>query len=183
MTEEEKIEFLLSRGVEEIISEGALREKLRSGKPLRVKYGVDPTTGALHLGHYVALRKLRQFQKLGHKVILLIGGFTARFGDPTDKLEARKLRSKEEVKKCARSYLAQVGKVLDLRKVEVKDNSEWFDKMKLEEFLQLLSHFTHARLIERDMFQERMAKNKPIRAHELLYPVLRAYDWVKLRPD
>lgn len=180
---EEKITFLLTRGVEEIISESALRERLRQGQPLRIKYGVDPTTADLHLGHYVALRKLRQFQELGHKVILLIGGFTARFGDPTDKLKTRGLRSKSEVEKMARSYLDQAKLVLDMKKIEVENNSEWYDKMKTEELLHILARFNYARLIERDMFQERIRKNKPIRMHELIYPVLQAYDSVMLKAD
>ncbi len=182
-TMEEKIDFLLSRGVEEVISEPALRERLRKGDSLRIKYGVDPTTADLHLGHYAVLRKLKQFQELGHKVILLIGGFTARFGDPTDKLKARELRSKEEVKEMARSYLEQAKLVLDLRKIEVRDNSEWYDRMRLESFLQILSRFNYARLIERDMFQERIKRHKAIRMHELLYPVLQAYDSVVLEAD
>ncbi|MCD6195086.1 tyrosine--tRNA ligase [bacterium] len=180
---EEKIDFLFSRGVEEIISESALRERLRQDQPLRVKYGVDPTTADLHLGHYAVLRKLRQFQELGHKVILLIGGFTARFGDPTDKLKVRELRPKKEVEKMARSYLDQARLVLDMKRIEVRDNSEWYDKMNLEKFLQIVSRFNYARLIERDMFQERIKKNKPIRMHELLYPVLQAYDSVVLEAD
>jgi len=126
---------------------------------------------------------MRLLQELGHKVILLIGGFTARLGDPTDETEARRLRSKEEVKEANRTYLDQVKNVLDLKNVEVRDNSEWYDQMKLDNFLRLLSKFNLARLLERDMFQARIKKNQSIAMHEIVYPVLQAYDSVELKAD
>jgi len=183
MTEEQKIDFLLSRGVEEVISENALKEKLKKGHPLRIKYGIDPTTKDFHFGYLVALRKLRFFQKLGHKVIMLIGGFTARFGDPSAKLKTRKLRPKEDVAEQAQAYLDQIKKILDIDEIEIRDNSEWYDKMSAEELLKLAANFSHAQLIERDMFQERIKNNQRIGVHELFYPTLQAYDSVVLKAD
>ncbi|MFC1617968.1 tyrosine--tRNA ligase [Patescibacteria group bacterium] len=183
MANNKQIDALLSRGVEEIIVEKELREKLASGKKLRVKHGVDPTSKNLHIGHAVVYWKLKEFQDLGHTIVFLIGGFTARFGDPTDKEEARQMRTKEEVEQEADNYLNQVGKILDLKKTEVRYNSEWYDKMSAEELLRIMSRFTVARMLERDMFQERMKKKLDIGLHEIVYPVLQGYDSVALKDD
>jgi len=179
----EKINFLLERGVEEVISLDSLREKLVKGKILRIKYGIDPTTKEFHYGYLVNLLRLKILSELGHKVIILLGGFTARFGDPTGKLKTRKLRSKEEVREAAKNYINCVKKIIDLNNIEIRDNSEWYDRMSAEELLNLASHFSHARLIERDMFQQRIKEGKKIGIHELLYPILQAYDSVVLKAD
>lgn len=178
-----KYNELINRGVEEIIGEKELLKMLASGKKLRIKHGIDPTSTDIHLGYAVIYQKLKEFQELGHKIIFLIGDFTGRFGDPTDKLKTRKMRSAEEVKKTASKYLEQVGKILDLKKTEVRYNSEWYDKMTLEDFLHIKSNFSHAQLIERDMFQERIKKGLEINAREIDYPILQAYDSVILKDD
>lgn len=174
---------LLERGVSEVIIRENLEKKLRSGKKLRVKHGVDPTTTDLHLGYSVIYRKLRKFQELGHTVVFLIGSFTARFGDPTDKGAARQMRTKKEVEETAKNYIQQVGKILDVKKLEIRYNGEWFDKFSAEDLLRLMSEFTTARMMERDMFQERQREGKDIGLHEPVYPVLQAYDSVMLRSD
>lgn len=177
------IQELLTRGVSEIIIGKDLEEKLRSGKKLRVKHGVDPTTKDLHLGYSVIYKKLRHFQDLGHTVIFLIGSFTARFGDPTDKASTRQMRTKEEVMETAADYIKQVGKILDLKKLEIRYNGEWYDKMSAEELLKLMSKFTVARMLERDMFEERIKEGKDIGLHEPVYPILQGYDSVMLKSD
>jgi len=178
-----KIEEILNKGVEKVIKRQELSKKLMSKRKLRVKHGVDPTTKDLHLGHSVVYLKLKELQVLGHKIVFLIGDFTGRFGDPSEKLETRTLKPKKEVRSLAQNYLRQVGKVLDLKKTEVRYNSEWYDKMKADELLMLMSRFTTARMLERDMFQERMKKGLDIGLHEPVYPVLQAYDSVMLKSD
>lgn len=178
------IEQILTRGVKKIIERGSLEKKLRSGKILRVKHGVDPTTPDLHLGYAVVYRKLRQLQDLGHTVIFLIGDFTGRFGDPTDKKEeARSLRGKKEVQGLAKNYIEQAVKILSKKNLEIRYNSEWYDKMKAEELLRLMSKFTSAQMMQRDMFQERAKKGLEVGFHEPVYPVLQAYDSVMLESD
>ncbi|MBI4280815.1 tyrosine--tRNA ligase [Candidatus Uhrbacteria bacterium] len=183
LTDPKKIKELLTRGVDEVVVLKNLEAKLKSGKQLRVKHGVDPTTPDLHLGYSVVYRKLRVFQELGHKIIFLIGGFTARFGDPTARLETRMLREKKEVAEMAKNYLGQAGKILDMTAVEVRDNSEWYDSMSAEELLRLLSEFTKAQMEERDMFREREKAGLEVRLHELTYPALQGYDSVMLKSD
>lgn len=180
---EDKIKTLLTRGVEEVIKKDSLEKKLRTGRKLRVKHGVDPTTKDLHLGYAVAYWKLREFQEMGHQIVFLIGDFTARFGDPTDELKARKMRTKEQVREMAEDYLNQLGRILDIKKTEVRYNGEWYDKMSAEELLRLASHFTQAGMLERDMFQERIKQKQGIGLHEPIYPVLQAYDSVMLKSD
>jgi len=181
---EEKIGRLLTRGVKKIITRDSLEKKLKSGGVLRVKHGVDPTTADLHLGYAVIYRKLRQFQDLGHKVVFLIGDFTGRFGDPTEKTEgARAMRNKEDVDKLAKNYIEQAGKILDIGKLEIRRNSEWYDKMGAEGLLRLMSKFTVAQMMQRDMFQERIKKGLDIGLHEPVYPVLQGYDSVMLEAD
>ena len=183
ITDQKRIDGLLTKGVEKIIEKDSLIKKLKSGKKLRIKHGVDPTTKDLHLGYAVIYWKLRELQEMGHQVIFLIGDFTARFGDPTDKLESRQMKEKEKVKELAKDYLNQLGKILDLKKTEVRYNGEWYDKMSAEELLKLMGHFTQARMLERSMFKERIKEGKEIRFHEPVYPVLQAYDSVMLKSD
>ena len=178
-----KIKEVLTRGVVEIITRQSLEKKLKQGKKLRIKHGVDPTTPDLHLGHAVVYEKLRAFQELGHKIVFLIGDFTGRFGDPTERLETRALRAKKEVRALAKGYLKQAGKILDIKKTEVRYNSEWYDKMSAEELLHLMSNFTVSQMLQRSMFQKRLEKGKEIGLHEPVYPVLQAYDSVMLKSD
>lgn len=177
------IDEVLTRGVVETVVEASLRAKLASGKVLRIKHGVDPTTNRIHLGYAAIYLKLRDLMELGHTIIFLIGGFTARFGDPTDKLNARTMRSKEEVDETARTYLGQIARILDTSKIEVRNNSEWYDAMSGEDMLRLMSQTTAARMLERDMFQKRMAEGLEIGLHELVYPLLQGFDSVKLASD
>jgi len=179
----EKIETFLQRGVERIVKKDSLLKKLRSGKKLRVKHGVDPTTPNLHLGHAVVYLKLRELQEMGHTIVFLIGDFTARLGDPTEKLEIRQFRTKKEVRAIAKDYVKQVSVLLDPKKTEIRYNSEWYDKMTPEDLLRLMSNFTCARMLERDMFQDRIKQDKDIGLHEPVYPALQGYDSVQLKSD
>jgi tyrosyl-tRNA synthetase len=178
---------IIKRGAAQIISEEELVKKLASSikekKPLVVKAGFDPTAPDIHLGHTVLLRKLRQFQELGHKVVFLIGDFTGRIGDPSGRSEVRKQLSPDEVAKNAATYKKQVSKILDMKKLRVAFNSRWFDKMRGFEFGQLLTHHTATRLLERNDFSLRIAEKKPIFMSELIYPILQGYDSVKLEAD
>ena len=160
-----------------------LAAKLRDDRPLRVKFGADPSAPDLHLGHTVALTKLRQFQDLGHVVIFLIGDFTGMIGDPTGKSETRKALSREEVKTNAETYRQQVFKVLDPARTEVRFNSEWMDRMTAADMVQLCAHYTVARMLERDDFAKRYAEERPIGVHEFLYPLIQGYDSVALQAD
>ncbi|RJO59190.1 tyrosine--tRNA ligase [Candidatus Parcubacteria bacterium] len=179
----ETLEKLLSRGVQDVIKRDELERLLLGKKKLRIKHGVDPTKPDLHLGHAVIYRKLRQFQELGHTVVFLIGDFTARFGDPTDKIKSRSLQSKADVELAAQTYLEQIGKILDKKQLEIRRNSEWYENMRAEELLKLMSHFTVSRMLERDMFQKRLKAQDEIGLHEPVYPVLQAYDSVMLKSD
>lgn len=183
ITDEKMIDEVLSRGVEEAIEMKSLKKKLLSGKQLRIKFGIDPTSPDLHLGHTVPLGKLRQFQELGHQVILLMGDFTACIGDPSGKNEARKMLSREDVKKNLKDYQAQAAKVLDMEKVEVRFNSEWYDKMGYAFLFELTSKFTVARILERDDFKKRMKEDVDVSMLEILYPLLQGYDSVALEAD
>src|SRR5271165_4292097 len=177
----------LKKGVAEIIPEGDLKAKLehslKTGTPLRVYLGVDPTAPDIHLGHTVVLRKLKHFQDLGHTAIFLIGDFSAMIGDPTGRSETRPPLSREEVDANAKTYLAQVFKILDPNKTEVRYNSEWLDKLSSYEVVRLCGHYRLARMLEREDFRSRLANNQPISVHELLYPLLTAYDAVALESD
>lgn len=174
---------LLQRGVEQVIVKSSLTKKLDGGRTLRVKLGIDPTSPLLHLGHTVVLRKLRQFQDLGHQAIFLVGDFTARIGDPTDKAAARKPLSHMDIQENMATYREQAGKILDLSKVEFRYNSEWHKNMDLAELFQLAGLFSVNQMLERDMFQKRLAAKKPLWIHELMYPLLQGYDSVALRAD
>ena len=182
-TNEKKIDELLSTGVAEVVVKKNLKKKLLSGKRLRIKHGVDPTAKDLHLGYGVVYHKLSEFQELGHQIVFLIGGFTGRFGDPADKDKTRDLRDKKEVLALTKNYLQQLSKILDVDKVEIRDNSEWYDKWSFEQGLKLLSKFTVARMLERDMFQKRQAQSKEIYYHEPVYPMLQGWDSVELKSD
>ncbi|HYC55652.1 MAG TPA: tyrosine--tRNA ligase, partial [Candidatus Binatia bacterium] len=174
---------ILRRGAVEIIEEQGFRDKLASGRPLRVKAGFDPTSADLHLGHTVLLHKLRQFQQLGHQVVFLIGDFTARIGDPTGRSETRPVLSREKIEDNARTYREQAGKILDLERVELRYNSEWMDDLGADGLLRLAAQHTVARMLERDDFSKRYADHRPIGIHELLYPMIQGYDSVVLRAD
>jgi len=182
-TNSQKIEEILSRGVEDVIVKEDLKKKLLSGKRIRLYYGVDPTGSVLHLGHAVNLWKLRDFQDLGHEVILLIGDFTARIGDPTGKDAARKPLSEKEVKENFKSYKRQASKILDFTKVKIKYNSDWLSKLKFADILKLSSNFTVQQMIQRDMFQRRLKDNLPISLQEFMYPLMQGYDSVVLDVD
>src|SRR3954454_2041502 len=172
----------LTRNAVDVLPDGALAEQLENGRPLRVKLGIDPTTADIHLGHTVVLAKLRAFQDAGHQVVLIIGDFTARVGDPSGRSKQRPVLSDEEIAANAETYQRQAFKVLDPERTEVRFNSEWL-RMEPEELLGLLGHTTVARLLERDDFQKRMQAGSPISALELLYPLLQGYDSVAVRAD
>ena len=183
MTKNQKIEELLSRGVEEIISRAHLERRIKLGEKLRVKFGIDPTSADLHLGHAIPLHKLRQFQELGHRVILLIGDFTAMIGDPSGRSTARRPLTAQEIKKNMADYVKQAGKIIDIKKAEVRHNSEWYSKKGAGFLMDLSSRFTYARLIERSEFKKRIAKDIDVTMLELLYPLLQGYDSVELKAD
>lgn len=179
---------MIRRGVEKIVPENELREKLENSRktnsPLRIKYGIDPTAADVHLGHTVPLRKMRQFQELGHQAVIIIGNATALVGDPSGRDEARKKKlTADEVEANARYYLGQVGKVIDLSQAEVHRNGDWFGKMGLTEILQLCGKVTVAQLLTRDDFAKRMKAESAIFLHECLYPVMQAWDSVVIRSD
>lgn len=178
---------VLQRGAVEIVSEDELLVKLerslQNGIPLRVKLGADPSAPDLHLGHAVVLRKLRQFQDLGHRVIFLIGDFTGMIGDPTGRSEARKPLSSEEIQANAESYKKQIFKLLDPGQTEIRFNSEWLSEMSFADVIRLTAQYTVARILERDDFQQRYKAQRPIGIHEFLYPLVQGYDSVILRAD
>ncbi len=177
----------LKKGAAEIIPEPELRasleKSLKSGTPLRVYLGVDPTAPDLHLGHTVVLRKLKHFQDMGHTAVFLIGDFSAMIGDPTGVSETRPPLTREQVDANAKTYLAQVFKILDPAKTEVRYNSEWLGKLSAEAVVRLCSHYRLARMLEREDFRKRLDEGHPISVHELLYPLLTAYDAVSLKSD
>src|SRR5688572_5755697 len=186
MTIDEQIAFL-AKGTTEIIREEELRAKLeksaKTGKPLRVKLGVDPTAPDIHLGHTVVIRKLRAFQELGHTVIFLIGDFTGLIGDPSGNSATRPQLSREEINRNAETYKRQIFKLLDPAKTELRFNSEWMDKLGSDGFIRLAAHVTVKQILERDDFAKRLTEEKPVALHELLYPLTQAYDSVALEAD
>jgi tyrosyl-tRNA synthetase len=186
MTIDEQLAYL-RKGTTEIIREEELRAKLeksaKTGKPLRVKLGADPTAPDIHLGHTVVIRKLRAFQELGHTVIFLIGDFTGLIGDPSGKSATRPQLTREEIAENAETYKRQIFKLLDPEKTEIRFNSEWMDKLGSDGFIRLASHVTVKQILERDDFAKRLAEEKPIALHELLYPLTQAYDSVALEAD
>lgn len=178
---------ILTRGCEELINETEFKKKLEksitTGNPLRVKLGIDPTGTELHLGHAVPLRKLKQFQDLGHQVYFLIGTFTGRIGDPTGKSETRKMLSEEQIANNIKTYLDQVKLILDLDKINVVYNGDWLEKLSLSDALNLLSQFTVSQMISREDFSKRLSENKPVSLIEFMYPILQGYDSVELKAD
>jgi len=174
---------LIRRGTVDVLPEDELATKLRAGKPLRVKFGADPSAPDLHLGHAVALTKLRQFQDLGHTVIFLIGDFTGMIGDPTGRSETRKPLTPEQVRANAETYQRQVFKILDPERTEVRFNSEWMEGMSAADVVRLCAHYTVARMLERDDFAKRCREERAIGIHEFLYPLIQGYDSVALRAD
>jgi tyrosyl-tRNA synthetase len=167
----------------ELIPEDELRERLKEGRPLRVKVGFDPTAPDLHLGHTVLIRKMRHFQDLGHHVIFVIGDGTGKIGDPTGRNVTRPPMTAEEIARNAETYQQQVFKILDREKTEIRFNSEWLDALRFEDLIRLFAKYTVARLLERDDFAKRMKEGVPISVHELMYPFSQAYDSVHLRAD
>lgn len=187
---EQKIEEqikVIRKGVEEIISEDELRTKLRRSletkKPLRIKQGFDPTAPDIHLGHSIGLRKLRDFQRLGHIVVLVIGDYTGVIGDPSGRSKARPRLTKEQIEANAATYLEQFSKIVDPERTEVKRNSEWLGKLTFLDMINLLAMTTVARIIERDDFEKRFKSKEPIGLHEMVYPVMQAYDSVAIHAD
>jgi tyrosyl-tRNA synthetase len=180
---EEKIEQLLSRNVESVIEKKHFREALLSGKKLRVKLGIDPTGPKVHIGRAVVLWKLREFQSLGHEIVLIIGDMTAQVGDPSDKLEKRPFLSKDQVKQNLKNYLPQIGKILDLKKIEVRYNSEWLGKLDFREISELAENFTFQQLLERRNFRDRWEKHQEISFREGMYPLMQGYDSVAVKSD
>ena len=187
IVDDAKIHELLTRGVEKIFpSAEFLEKKLRSGERQTMYLGIDPTGPTLHIGHFVPLLKLRQFQELGHRIILLIGDFTAQIGDPTDKGTSRKLLTHEDVLSNAKLYQRQASHLLSFRglnSAELKYNSKWLGKLSFKDVIELSAHQTHADMIKRDMFQKRIAEGKELYMHEFLYPLMQGYDSVAMGVD
>jgi tyrosyl-tRNA synthetase len=178
---------LLKRGVEQIVPEAEFLKKLdhsvRKNRPLRVKYGIDPTGIDVHLGHSVPLRKLRQFQELGHKAIIIIGNYTALVGDPSGRDETRAALTQEQVEANAREYLAQVGRIIDLKTAEVHDNGAWFSTWSFLKVLDLTRRMTIGQMTAREDFSQRIAAHKPVYLHECLYPLMQGWDSVEINAD
>ena len=174
---------IIKRKAVDIFSEEDLDKKIKSGKKLSIKLGCDPSRPDLHIGHSVVLRVLKQFQDMGHEVVFLIGDFTAMIGDPSGKSKTRPALTFEETRKSAESYMEQATKILDPKKTKIRYNSEWYSKMSFEEVIKLLSHYTVARIMERDDFKNRFENNLPLSMHELLYPLMQGYDSVALESD
>lgn len=177
------VEEALTRGVEQILPSKKSLADLMRRKKIRLYNGIDPTGGKLHLGHTLVLRKLKQFQDLGHEVILLIGTFTAQIGDPSDRKSPRQPLTPAQIKKNMAAYKEQAGKILDLSKVKFVSNADWLAKLTFEEVIKLTSHFSVQQMIERDMFQRRLKENKSIWLHEFMYPLMQGYDSVHLDVD
>jgi tyrosyl-tRNA synthetase len=178
-----QIDDLLTRAVSDVVPRKLAEEKLKSGKPLRLYLGIDPTGAKLHLGHSVPLRKLRAFTDAGHHVIFLVGSFTAMIGDPSGRDQMREPLTLEQVKKNFETYKDQAGKILDFSKVEVRYNDEWLSPMTFADVVRLSGHFTVQQMLEREMYQKRMQEGKPIALHEFFYPLMQGYDSVMLDVD
>ncbi|MCP4637035.1 MAG: tyrosine--tRNA ligase [Methyloversatilis sp.] len=183
MSEVDKALALIKRGVEELLPEADLTEKLKTGRPLRIKAGFDPTAPDLHLGHTVLLNKLKHFQDLGHEILFLIGDFTGAIGDPSGKNVTRPPLSREQVLENAETYRAQVSKILDASRMQVVFNSAWMNELGADGMIRLASRHTVARMLERDDFAKRFSGNQPIAIHEFLYPLCQGYDSVALKAD
>lgn len=182
----EEYEILTSNSVEVLPRQEFIAKLVRSkkeGKPLRIKYGADPSAPDIHLGHSVPIRKLKQFQDLGHQVVFIIGGYTARIGDPSGKSTTRPRLTVDQVKANAETYLQQIFKILDRDKTEVLDNAEWLEGMSVSETIELMSKYTVSQMLEREDFHQRFEKEAPIYIHEFIYPLLQGYDSVAVRAD
>ncbi len=182
-TNQEQIRNILTRGVEDVFVAESLEKKLRSGKQLRVKLGFDPTGSQIHIGRAVALRKLRAFQDLGHKVVFVVGDFTARIGDPSDKLDKRPMLSHEAIKKNLVNYKQQVGKIIDMRRAEFHFNSTWLSKLGFEEITELAESFSVQQMSNRRNFKDRLEKGEEVSLREFLYPLMQGYDSVRVKAD
>lgn len=187
VTDEEQINKTLARGVESVFPDvESVRATLKSGKRLTIYMGIDPTGPTIHLGHVIPIRKLGQFQKLGHKTVFLIGDFTAMIGDPTDKTAARRQLTRGEVLDNCKKYKEQAGRFINFsgpNKAEIKFNSEWLAKLSFEDVVRLASHTTVDQMLKRDMFEKRMSEGKPVYLHEFLYPLMQGYDSVAMNVD
>jgi tyrosyl-tRNA synthetase len=183
MLEDDKIIQNLKQNVVDLISEDELKQKLNTGRKLNIKLGMDPTAPDLHLGHAVVLEKLKQYQDLGHQIIVVIGDFTALIGDPSGRSKVRKPISEEEIKENAATYVNQVSKILDISKIQIRYNSEWLSKIDMKELLRILSNYTLAQILERDDFIKRYKANVPLFLHEFMYPIMQAYDSVAIKAD
>lgn len=182
-TDPKKIEELLTKGVEEIIRKDSLTKKLKSGKKLRIKHGVDPTGPKIHIGRAAQLWKLKEFQAMGHQIVLIIGDFTAQIGDASDKQAMRRPLSEKEVRDNMKGYLKQIGKILDINKAEVHHNSKWLSKLSIKDLINLSMKFTAQQMIQRRNFRERWGQGSPIGLHELNYPLFQGYDSVAVKAD
>lgn len=182
-TNEEKIDELLSRGVEDCFVKEDLKKDLISGRQLRIKFGIDPTGPKIHIGRAIPLRKLRQFQLLGHQIVLIIGDFTAQIGDPSDKLAKRPMLTREIIEENMRDYKAQIGKIIDIDKVEFVYNSDWLRPLGFQEICQLAESFTVQQMLSRRNFAERVEKGEEISLRELMYPLMQGYDSVAINAD
>ncbi len=182
MTPEQQLEHLIG-DASEVHSREELLEKLKLGRPLRIKYGADPTAPDLHLGHSVPMMRLRRFQDAGHKVVFIIGDFTARIGDPSGRSKTRPMLSREEIDSNARTFAQQAAKILDIDACELRYNSEWLEDLGSDGMIRLASHYTLARMLERDDFRKRYDAEEPISIRELLYPLVQAYDSVAVKAD
>ncbi len=181
ITDKQKIKEVLTRGVENIYpTRKFLEDKMLAGEQLKLYLGIDPTGPTLHLGHAITIMKLKEFQDLGHKVILLIGSFTAMIGDPSDKEAIRKQLTRKQVMENCKNYKKQAGMILNLSKTEWKYNHEWLDKLSFRQAIDLASYFTAQQMLERDMFEQRIKDGKPIGLHEFLYPMMQGYDSVAM---
>lgn len=182
-TDEEKIQHLLTRNVDEVFVKESLYKKLKSGKQLRVKLGFDPTGSSVHIGRAITLRKLKEFQDLGHKVVFLVGNFTAQIGDPSDKLSKRPMLNKEEVERNLKNYIKIVGKIIDISKIEVVYNADWLSKLTFEEIANLADSFTVAQMTNRRNFKTRLDSGEDVSLREFLYPLMQGYDSVAVDAD
>jgi len=187
LSEVERQFKILKRGCEEIISESELKQRLynsiKESRPLKIKYGIDPTGDSIHIGHAVVMRKLREFQDLGHEIQFLIGSYTAKIGDPTGKSETRKVLTDEQIQHNMKHYMRQIGKILVVDKLKVVYNHEWLEPLSMEDILKLMSQFTVSLMTSREDFAKRLSENKPVSLVEFMYPILQGYDSVALQCD
>jgi len=182
-TDLQKVEEILTRGVEDVFTKESLQKKLLSGQQLRIKFGVDPTSSKIHIGRASVIRKLQKFQELGHKIVFIVGDFTAQIGDPSDKLEKRPMILKEKIQENLKTYKKQVGTLLDLSKAEFHYNSEWLDKLGFQEICELAESFSVQQMSNRRNFKERFDKGEEVSLREFMYPLMQGYDSVQVRSD